>query len=937
MKKLFFLFPLLFLQISIHAQIIYFPDLAFKSALLQNFVDQDGDQEISVFEAFYCDHLSMRNMGISDLEGLQYFTNLTYLDCSENKNVSNLNLISAPYLHTLMCFDMSLTSLNLSGFPNLSQLSCDKNSLTTLDASGLSYLGILSCDKNQLTSISVAGCSMLEVFYCAENNLTSIDFTGLNNLEYINCSNNSLSDIGSINAITSTALKNLNFSNNQFSGNLNLINTTNLLGLNCSNNLFSSINVLAPNLTGLECSDNQITSLNLTQYTMLTHLRCARNQLTSLMVYSPSIKILDFKENQVSNVNLAGGCALLEELYASNNQLSTLDLSGAVNLAKLYIDHNNFTQYNSMMPNREIYSSVFDCSYNNLTTIDISNVHLSSFNCSYNQLTEIIQNPEHHIQQFSCAGNSFTTFKLICRAGSLVLNGNPFLNFINLKESFTSYVYFQDCPNLRYICVKDAYNNESYIQQKINQYGYTDCHVNSYCSFNPGGTYNTITGNAKYDINNNGCDDSDTPIKGIRLNIAGGAAPGTTISGVSGSYSVPVADGSYTVTPTIENPNYFNITPASFAATFPTQASPLTQDICISPIGVHPDLEVMIVPLGNARPGFNSTYKIIYKNKGNQTQSGTISLAFNDAVLDFLNANPAVASQGSNTLNWDYVNLTPMESREISLTTNTNSPMETPPVNGGDILNFTASILSAPTDETPSDNTFTLNQTVVNSFDPNDKTCLEGNTITPEMVGKDVHYLIRFENTGTANAENVVVKDLIDTAKFDISSLIPIDGSHPFVTRISNTNKVEFIFENINLPFDDANNDGYVAFKIKTKPTLVLGDSFSNTASIYFDYNFPIITDPAVTTVALLGNSDFAFDNYFSIYPNPADDVLNIETKKKIDVTSISIYNTLGQVILVNPNAQQTKSVDVSSLKSGNYFLKINSDKGSSSVKFVKN
>jgi hypothetical protein len=101
--------------------------------------------------------------------------------------------------------------------------------------------------------------------------------------------------------------------------------------------------------------------------------------------------------------------------------------------------------------------------------------------------------------------------------------------------------------------------------------------------------------------------------------------------------------------------------------------------------------------------------------------------------------------------------------------------------------------------------------------------------------------MIRFENKGTAEAQNVVVKDMIDTSKFDVSSLVVTQGSHPFVTRITETNKVEFIFENINLPFDDATNDGYVAFKIKTKPSLVVGDSFSNTASIYFDYNFPIV------------------------------------------------------------------------------------------------
>jgi Zn-dependent M32 family carboxypeptidase len=94
-----------------------------------------------------------------------------------------------------------------------------------------------------------------------------------------------------------------------------------------------------------------------------------------------------------------------------------------------------------------------------------------------------------------------------------------------------------------------------------------------------------------------------------------------------------------------------------------------------------------------------------------------------------------------------------------------------------------------------------LRQTVVNSFDPNDKTCLEGSTIPPSAVGKYVHYMIRFENKGTAEAQNVVVKDMIDTSKFDISSLVVTQGSHPFVTRITETNKVEFIFEKYQFTF----------------------------------------------------------------------------------------------------------------------------------------
>jgi len=235
----------------------------------------------------------------------------------------------------------------------------------------------------------------------------------------------------------------------------------------------------------------------------------------------------------------------------------------------------------------------------------------------------------------------------------------------------------------------------------------------------------------------------------------------------------------------------------------------------------------------------------------------------------------------------------------------------------------------------PDDNTFTLNQTALNAMDPNDKTCLEGMKVSPDMAGKYVHYKIRFENTGTANAMNIVIKDMINTTKFDVSSLVTLSSSHSVETKISEDKKVEFIFQDINLPFD-ANNDGYVLFKIKTKPELVAGDSFSNAASIYFDYNFPVLTNTATTTFTALASSDFEFEDYFALYPNPAASALNIQTKKEAAIYSISIYNVLGQLVLVNTNFQQSKTIDVSSLKTGNYLIRINSDKGISNTKFIK-
>jgi hypothetical protein len=260
--------------------------------------------------------------------------------------------------------------------------------------------------------------------------------------------------------------------------------------------------------------------------------------------------------------------------------------------------------------------------------------------------------------------------------------------------------------------------------------------------------------------------------------------------------------------------------------------------------------------------------------------------------------------------------------------------METPAVNGGDILSYTATINGLNTDETQLDNTFPLSQIVVNSYDPNDKTCLEGTTLNPTMIGEYVHYQIRFENTGTFPAQNVVIKDMIDTTKFDISTLQITDTSHSCVTRITNPDKVEFIFENINLPFDDATNDGYVVFKIKTKPTLTVGSTISNLANIYFDYNFPIVTNTATSTFQALANNQFSLNNYISLSPNPAKDVLNINVQDEVNIKSIAIYNMLGQLVQITTSP--TNSLNVSDLKAGNYIIKLYSEEGEIRGKFIK-
>lgn len=82
--------------------------------------------------------------------------------------------------------------------------------------------------------------------------------------------------------------------------------------------------------------------------------------------------------------------------------------------------------------------------------------------------------------------------------------------------------------------------------------------------------------------------------------------------------------------------------------------------------------------------------------------------------------------------------------------------------------------------------------------------------------------------------------------------------------------------------------------------------------------------------VSSLNRDAFAKDA-FVVYPNPVSDVLKIDTIESID--GISVYNLQGQLILESKNTNQ---LNVQSLASGHYLVKINSGNLSEVKKFVK-
>ena len=482
-------------------------------------------------------------------------------------------------------------------------------------------------------------------------------------------------------------------------------------------------------------------------------------------------------------------------------------------------------------------------------------------------------------------------------------------------------------PSLQYVCADEFQVTE------IQQFAGTDYPVNSFCTFPPGGDINTITGVTKFDDEGDGCDSGDSPISYTRFNINYNSVPTNAIaySNSAGVYNVYVAQtGLYTLLPSLENPSYFSVSPASADVPIPViDNSTVTQDFCVEATGMHQDLEVVVTPIIAARPGFAATYWLTYKNKGNQTVSGDVTFNYPEDQMDFVSSSTTPDTQGAGMMTFNFTDLQPYETVTVSIVLDVNAPTDTPPVNIGDVLTLAAQVNPIADDEMPDDNTFTLNQTVVGSFDPNNIICLQGEEVPTDYIGDYLHYVINFENTGTAPAENVVITLEIDPDDFDPSSLEILNISHP-AEIIVRDNIAEFYFQDIQL---DSGGHGNILLKMKTDSELTFTDNVEAQANIYFDYNFPVETNEAITSFRILGVEEHDSSNIV-LFPNPTDGLVNIQSATIIK--NIRIYDLQGRLMeSFQPNSQATK-LNITNLNTGVYFLSIETEIGTSNKKFIK-
>ncbi|MCZ4318493.1 T9SS type A sorting domain-containing protein [Aequorivita viscosa] len=782
------------------------------------------------------------------------------------------------------------------------------------EAEAVSVLNLYNKNISDLTGVEAfANIYRLD---CHVNLLTQLDISENIELLYLDVSVNSLST-------------------------LDLTNNLQLIDLDCSDNQFTSLDISNnSSLTDLYCERNMLTSLNISQNPSLINLSCGQNPLSSLDVsQNLNLEFLNVYTTQLSDIDVSNNINLID-LNLSDNQLTSLDVSQIPNLDALSFLANEISNIN--VSNNPVLR-VLQCKDNQLTNIDVSqNPELVILTCGDNPITslDVSQNAILKGIEFSntlISEIDLSNNPLLCGVEG---NNNFSLNYVNIKNGDNPQLIISNCfarnfmdsslnllnnPNLQFVCVDDAnFAAANFPEVAPNATFIDNCTIAN-------GDLNHITGTVKYDDENNGCDGGDAGIDGLLVNTTDGTNNFATTTINTGDYNLTVAENTYTTTVLGLSP-YFTLSPAQAVDTFVGFNQTEVADFCIAPATTANDLAVTFVPLTAARPGFEVIYKLVYENVGTTQLSGNVELDFDGTLVTFVEATPTETSLNGNTISWDYSNLNPFETRTIEVIFEVAQP---PIVEEGDVLPYIARVNPVSGDAAPDDNVFQLNQIAVNSFDPNDKQVLEGYQVLIENADEYLHYVVRFQNMGTASAINVRVQDSLDE-KLDWTTLKVLDASHAMETQLVN-GSIDFIFDDINLPTatsDPEGSQGFVAFKVKPLPTVQLDDVVANKADIYFDFNAAIVTNTVYTRfVEELGVSEFETLKIFA-YPNPASDILNIQAEASI--SSIEIMNVLGQTLLTAKGNSNREQVDVSGLSAGNYFVRVVVGDGSRVLRVVK-
>ena len=361
-----------------------FPDEKFLDYVRSNF-DSNNDSYLTVEERYAVTAINVDGKSISSLQGIELFTNLTKLECNNNK-LQTLDVRNNKSLKELYCSQNKLTELNVKNNQKLIVLSCFDNQLNELKLSWNTELENLSCGRNKLTSLSVKNNANLVTLDIEGNSITGIAMTDLvaslpnrtstgDGVFRVSNSENTTDNEMTWNQVYRASYKGwqvmywvgdgwvsypgsdaieineTNFPDEKFRAYVGqesidankdgFLNPQEIADVKLIDVSYSGISDLTgigifTALTDLDCSGNNLTSLDVSNCKALTYLNCGGNSLTSLDVSNcKALTYLYCSDNSLTSLDVSN-CTALTELSCSGNSLTSLDVSNNTALTDLY-------------------------------------------------------------------------------------------------------------------------------------------------------------------------------------------------------------------------------------------------------------------------------------------------------------------------------------------------------------------------------------------------------------------------------------------------------------------------------------------------------------------------------------------------------------------------------------------------------------------------
>ena len=486
---------------------IEFEDANFKAYCIKNF-DKNGDKEISYLEASTVTDIKCGKQGIHSLSGIQFFTSLKTLYCSDNQ-IASLEVHNKS-LESLDCPSNLLSSIDVSGATNLISLTCPSNNISTIDISHNTNLKVLRCGKNSIEHLDLSNNPLLVELYCNNNDkLTQLDISHNPLLSELNCNNDKLTqldishnpNLGKLrcvnNELTSLDVSNnssmwyLNCSSNKLTSLIMGSHSDVSLKIDCSSNNLSSLDVSEVSLETLNCSNNSIKEIKLPKYPYVSSINCSHNLLSNLSIPSnstfmdvncshnnltlfdcdASLLTLDCSHNQLQSINTRKWYHL-SVFRCNNNLLESIDLRANTELKKLNCDSNFLQELNvsrntvldSLSCNHNALHSldiqanpnltILSCNNNELQSLSVQNYSLTQLDCSNNKLTSLNVGANAALMGLDCYANNLTSLDVSSNLSlsRLHCNANPYLSEIWLQygQSIADLEYDSSIATIKY-------------------------------------------------------------------------------------------------------------------------------------------------------------------------------------------------------------------------------------------------------------------------------------------------------------------------------------------------------------------------------------------------------------------------------------------------------------------------------------------------------